>query len=123
MSTTPGRIFFDQHVSHLTGDKLDSLIQEQYLEGAVLISPFDVLETPPPHILHGHEAIKNFLRKWLDYHGQSTFTSLTNFAETEDSVTFHATMTSQTGNWMLGEAWHIVGGLPKGKIDRHYGFA
>ena len=123
MSSTPGHTFFDQHVSQLTRGDLDSLIQEQYIEDAVMISPFDVLETPPPHILRGHEAIKNFLRKWLDYHGPSHFTSLTNFAETEDSVTFHATMTSRTGNWMLGEAWHVVGGLPNGKIDRHYGFA
>jgi hypothetical protein len=123
MSTTPGHIFFDQHVSYLTSGDLDSLLQEQYVDDAVLISPFDVLETPPPHILRGHKEIKDFLRKWLDYHGPSTFTSLTNFAETEDSVTFHATMTSQTGNWMLGEAWHVVGGLPHGKIDRHYGFA
>lgn len=123
MSSTPGRTFFDQHVNYLTAGDLDRLMQEQYLEDAVLISPFDVLDTPPPHILRGHEAIKDFLRKWLDYHGPSTFTSLTNFAETEDSVTFHATMTSQTGNWMLGEAWHVVGGLPGGKINRHYGFA
>jgi hypothetical protein len=121
--STPGRDFFDQHVNYLTNGDLDSLIREQYLEDAVLISPFDVLDQPPPHILRGHEQIKNFLRKWLDYHGPSTFTSLTNFVETEDTVTFHATMTSQTGNWMLGEAWHIVGGLPGGKIDRHYGFA
>lgn len=123
MSTTPGHLFFDQHVNNLTPSGLDTLIQEQYLEDAVLISPFDVLDTPPPHILRGHAEIKNFLQKWLEYHGKSTFTSLTNFAETEDSVTFHATMTSQTGNWMLGEAWHVVGGLPNGKIDRHYGFA
>jgi len=123
MSSTAGHTFFDQHVSLLTRGDLDTLLRYQYLDDAVLISPFDVLDKPPPHILHGREAIKNFLRKWLDYHGPSNFTSLTNFAETEDSVTFHATMTSRTGNWMLGEAWHIVGGLPGGKIDRHYGFA
>lgn len=121
--STPGRDFFDQHVSYLRGNDLDSLLREQYLPDAVLISPFDVLDHPPPHILRGHEAIRNFLRKWLDYHGQSTFTPPTNFAELDDTVAFHATMTSQTGNWMLGEAWHIIGGLPGGKIDRHYGFA
>ena len=123
MNTTPGHLFFDQHVNYLMSKDVDRLVQDQYTEDAVLISPFDVLNTPPPHILRGREAIKEFLTKWLDYHGPSTFTSLTNFAETEDSVTFHATMTSQTGNWMLGEAWHVVGGFPTGKIDRHYGFA
>ena len=123
MAKTPGQTYFDQHVGYLMSGNLDNLVNEQYTEDAVMISPFDILETPPPHILTGREAIKNFLRKWLDYHGKSTFTSQTNFAELADSVTFHATMTSQTGNWMLGEAWHVVGGLPGGKIDRHYGFA
>jgi len=123
MADTSGRIFFDQHVGYLTKGDLDALVQGQYVEDAVMISPFDVLDKPPPHILRGRASIKDFLRRWLDYHGPSKFTSLTNFAETEDSIEFHATMTSKTGNWMLGEAWHVVGKLPDSKIDRHYGFA
>ena len=120
---SPGQAYFDQHVGYLMRNDIDNLVKEQYTEDAVLISPFDVLDTSPPHTLRGRQAIKNFLQRWLSYHGKSEFTSLTNFVATEDSITFHSTMVSQTGTWMLGEAWHLVGGLPRGKIDRHYGFA
>jgi hypothetical protein len=124
MADSPQQEYFNAHVGYLMGNDLDNLVKTQYTEDAVLISPFDVLEgKQPPHILKGRDEIKNFLRHWLDYHGPSQFTSLTNFVGTDDSITFHSTMTSQTGNWMLGEAWHVVGGFPNGKIDRHYGFA
>jgi ketosteroid isomerase-like protein len=123
VSTSPGQTFFNAHVGYLMSNDLDALVKEQYTEDAVLISPFDVLDTPPPHTLRGRQEIKNFLGKWLAYHGPSQFESLTNFVETEDSISFHSIMVSQTGRWMLGEAWHVVGGLPNGQIDRHYGFA
>jgi hypothetical protein len=123
MSDSPGQQYFNQHVGFLMSNDLDSMISTQYADNAILISPFDVLDTPPPNIVQGHAKLKDFFRKWLDYHGPSNYESLYDFAETEDSISFHAIMNSQTGKWMLGEAWHIVGGFPNGKIDRHYGFA
>ena len=117
---SPGQTYFNQHVGFLMGNDLDSLVTQQYTEDAVLISPFDVLgEKKPPHILHGRDEIKNFLRRWLDFHGKSQFTSLTNFAETDNSIFFQAIFTSNTGRWVVGDAWHMTDGM----IDTHYSFA
>jgi len=124
MSTTPGHAYFDAHVGFLMGNEVEKLVKAQYTEDAILISPFDVLPgKTPPNIVRGRAAIQDFLSKWLAYHGPSEYQALDMFAETDDSISFHAVMKSQTGLWMLGEAWHVTGGFPNGMIDRHYGFA
>ena len=48
--------------------------------------------------------------------------SLYDFAETENSIFFQAIFTSKTGKWVVGDAWHMRGGLT-GKIEVHYSFA
>lgn len=111
--------FFDQHMAYLAQRDLDGLLREQYTPDAILITPFDVLEKPPPHVVHAGPAMLDFFGRWLDYHGKFTVDSLYDYAETEDSISFHAQITSKTGKWVLGEAWHKRGD----KIDRHYGFA
>jgi hypothetical protein len=119
VSTTPGREFFDQHMAYINTRDLDGLVRNQYSENAVLITPFDILDKPPPHIIQAGPALIDFFVKWLDYHGAMTIDSLYDFAELDDTISFQALMTSQTGKWVLGEAWHLAGD----KIDRHYGFA
>ena len=52
--TTRGRKFFDTHMQYIYANKIDQMIDDQYTEAAVLISPFDVLSTPPPHIVRGN---------------------------------------------------------------------
>ncbi len=118
VSMTPGRQFFDQHMSYLNTRELDLLVRTQYSENAVLITPYDILDVPPPHIIPAGPALIDFFAKWLDYHGSMTIDSLYDFAELDDTISFQALMTSQTGKWVLGEAWHLAGD----KIDRHYGF-
>jgi hypothetical protein len=120
-TTTPARQFFDQHLNYLFQGQLDELMQEQYTEDAVLTSPFDVLDTPGPHVLRGRDEIKNFIAHWAGKHGESEW-EFQFWLETEDSISFAATMTNPTGTWAVSEAWHVVGGFPNGKIDRHYGF-
>lgn len=119
MSTTSGRQFFDQHMAYLSARDLDGLIKNGYTEDAVLITPFDVLDVPPPHIIKAGPALIDFFGKWLDYHAGMTVDSLYDFAELDDSIFFQALITSQAGKWVLGEAWHLAGD----KIDVHYGFA
>jgi hypothetical protein len=119
MSTSPGQKFFQEHMGYLMSGDLEGLLKNQYTEDAILITPFDILDVPPPHIIHAGPVMVDFFRKWLDYHGEMTIDSLYDFAELDDSISFQALITSQTGKWVLGEAWHLDGG----KIDRHYGFA
>lgn len=119
MSTTPGRKFFDEHMGYIGANDVGGMIDNQYTDDAILISPFDILDTPPPHIVRGGPALKSFFHKYLDWQGEINVESLYNFAETSDSVCFHAIFTSKTGRWVVGDEWH----MRDGKIDRHYSFA
>lgn len=119
MSTSPGRIFFDQHMAYIGTKDVEGMIDNQYAEDAVLISPFDILSTPPPHIIRGNQALKDFFHRYLDWQGEIQVESLYDFAEINDSICFQAIFTSKTGRWVVGDEWH----LHDGKIDRHYSFA
>jgi SnoaL-like domain len=120
MSTTPGRKFFDAHMQYIYANDIDGMIDNQYTEDAVLISPFDVLDDArPPHIVRGRAALKAFFAKYLAYQGSINVESLDNFAETDNSIFFQAVFTSRTGRWAVGDAWHMTDGM----IDTHYSFA
>ena len=119
MATSPGRAFFDEHMKFIYANDIDGMIDNQYTEDAVLISPFDALETPPPHIVRGRQALKEFFHKYIAYQGSIHVESLYDFAETENSIFFQAIFTSNTGRWVVGDAWHMTDGM----IDTHYSFA
>lgn len=119
MSTTLGRKFFDEHMNYISHNDIDGLIDNQYTQDAVLISPFDVLSTPPPHIIQGNKALKEFFRTYTAWQGSINVEKLYDFAETENSIFFQAIFTSNTGRWVVGDAWHMT----NGKIDTHYSFA
>ena len=119
MSTTPGRKFFDEHMGYIMSNNIDGLIDDQYTRDAVLISPFDVLPTPPPHIIRGNSALKEFFRTYVAWQGSINVEQLYDFAETDDSIFFQAIFTSKTGRWVVGDAWHMT----DNKIDTHYSFA
>jgi hypothetical protein len=117
--TTPGRKFFDEHMAYIYANKIDEMIDNQYAQDAVLISPFDVLSTPPPHIVRGNKALKAFFRTYIDWQGGIKVEQLDNFAETPESIFFQAIFTSKTGRWVVGDAWH----MRDGKISVHYSFS
>jgi hypothetical protein len=119
MSTTPGRKFFDEHMAYIYANDIDGMIDNQYTQDAVLISPFDVLPTPPPHTIRGNKALKDFFRTYIGWQGSIDVESLDNFVETDNSIFFQAVFTSKTGRWAVGDAWHMT----DGKIDTHYSFA
>jgi len=85
----------------------------------VLISSFDVLSVPPPHIVRGNKALKEFFRTYINWQGSINVESLYDFAETDDSIMFQAIFSSKTGKWVVGDAWH----MRDRKIDIHYSFA
>jgi hypothetical protein len=119
MNTTSGRIFFDEHMAYINNKDIDGMIDDQYTQDAVLISPFDILDTPPPHTVRGNEALKDFFHRYIDWQGSINVESLYDFAEPENSIFFQAIFTSRTGRWVVGDAWHMT----NGKIDTHYSFA
>lgn len=119
MSVTPGRKFFDEHMAYIYNNDVDGMIDNQYAPDAVLISPFDILDTPPPHVVRGNHALKDFFSRYLPWQGGINVEKLYDFAETENSIFFQAIFTSKTGRWVVGDAWHIT----DGKIDTHYSFA
>jgi hypothetical protein len=116
---TPGRQFFDEHMAYIYAGNLDGMIDDQYREDAVLISPFDILDTPPPHIVRGHEALKAFFHKYIEWQGSINVESLYDFAETEDVISFQAIFTSRTGRWVVGDAWSLKDRM----IAYHFSFA
>ena len=118
-STTPGRKFFDDHMAYLASDDIDTMIDEQYARDAVMFSPFDLLDTPPPHVVRGNRALKDFFRRYIAWQGPINVEQLYNFAETADSISFQAIFTSNTGRWVVGYAWHLT----NNKIDTQYSFA
>ena len=118
-ATTPGRKFFDEHMAYIYAGDVDGMIDNQYSEDAVLFSPFDILDTPPLHVVRGRAALKEFFHKYLAWQGAIDVESLYDFGETEDSIFFQAIFTSKTGRWVVGDAWHMKDGM----IDNHYSFA
>jgi len=119
MSTTFGQKFFDVHMEYIRNNDIDGMIDDQYTQDAILISPFDILPTPPPHVVRGNQALKDFFRKYIDWQGHIDVEKLYNFAELDDSINFMAIFSANTGRWVVGDEWHLV----EGKIDRHYSFA
>lgn len=115
---TRGQEVFDAHTNYLWARDFEGMIKNTYTPDAILVSAFDVLDTPPPHVVHAGPEMIDFFVRWFDYHGEMSFDSLYDFVELGDSIFFQAMMTSQAGKWVVGEAWHLVGD----KIDRHYGF-
>ena len=118
-TTTPGRKFFDEHMAYIYANKIDEMIDNPYTQDAVLFSPFDVLKTPPPHVVRGNKALKEFFHTYISWQGAIQVEKLYDFAETDDSIFFQAIFTSRTGKWVVGDAWH----MREGKIDVHYSFA
>lgn len=117
--TTPGRKFFDEHMEYLYAGNIDGMIDNQYQQDAVLISPFDFLDSPPPHIVQGRAALKDFFKKYMEWQGSINVESLYDFAETEDAISFQAIITASTGRWVVGDAWYMQNGL----IAYHFSFA
>lgn len=116
---SPGRKFFDEHMEYLNAGDVEGMIDNQYQENAVLISPFDFLDTSPPHIVQGRPSLKEFFRKYVAWQGTINVESLYDFAETEDAISFQAIFTSSTGRWVVGDGWYMQGNL----IVYHFSFA
>lgn len=119
-TTSPGKKFFDEHMAFIYANDIDGMIDKQYTQDAILISPFDVIPgKQPPHVVKGNKELKDFFHTYIAWQGSINVESLYDFAELDDTITFQAIFTSKTGRWVVGDSWH----MKDGKIDRHYSFA
>jgi len=106
-------------MAYIAANDVDGMIDNQYTEDAALISPFNVLTNPPPHVVRGRDALKEFFRIYLDWQGEIAVESFYDVVMLDDSICFQAIFTSHTGRWVVGDEWY----LRDGKIHRHYSFA
>jgi len=112
--------FFDDHMKYIYENDMEGMIRDQYTEDAILYNAFPFLDTPPPNVIKGREALTKVFKEYLAYQGEIKVESLFNFLETEDVISFQAVVTSsKTGRWTVGDTWL----MRDGKIARHFGFA
>jgi predicted SnoaL-like aldol condensation-catalyzing enzyme len=105
---------------YLETQNVEEMVNKTYKEDAILYNAFPFLDTPPPNVVKGREELIRVFQSYLDYQGEIQVDSLYNFLETEDVISFQATITSpKTGKWVVGDVWL----MESGQIARHFGFA
>ena len=108
MNSSPGRRFYEEQLAYLAAKDVDGLVANHYNDDAALIS-FDVT-------VRGREALREYFRTYLERLGTLTVTSTDKFTETEDTVFFEATVTSNLGTVRVYDAFV----LRDGKISYHF---
>ncbi|NBD32848.1 MAG: hypothetical protein GVY17_07775 [Cyanobacteria bacterium] len=120
MTITQGRQFFNEHMAYIEAKDMVGMVTKTYTEDAIFYNSFPFLETPPPNVIQGSEALIKAYSAFLEYQGEVQLDSLYNFLETEDVISFQAIITSpKTGRWAVGDIWL----MRQGKIARHFGIA
>ena len=115
-----GKQFFDRHMAYIGAKDIAGMVKDNYTEDAILYNAFPFLDTPPPNIITGQDALIKAFEQYMEYQGEIQVTSLWNFLDTPEVISFQATFTSpKTGNWAVGDIWLMRGE----KIYRHFGVA
>ena len=108
VNSSPGRKFYEEQLNYLAAKDVDGLVANHYNDDAVFIS-FDVT-------VKGREALRDYFRTYLERLGTLTVTSTDKFTETEDTIFFEATVTSNLGAVRVYDAFV----LRDGKISYHF---
>jgi hypothetical protein len=106
--TTWGRRFFDEQIALLQENKTDELIERHYHTDAVLVTFQGVVR--------GQQALKQHFQKYMNKLGQLTVLSLDQFAETEDTIFFEATVRTALGKAEVYDAFV----LRDGRASHHF---
>lgn len=112
------RQFFDEHMDYVAKKDIDGMVNAQYHEDAVLITFFDYKETKPPHYVRGHAELKSFFEEYQKILGDIKIKTMTELAETEDTISFQAIFDCNLGEKKVGDGLY----LKDGKISRHFGY-
>jgi hypothetical protein len=105
---TWGHRFYDEQVVLLQENKTDELIKRHYHSDAVLVTFQGVVR--------GEAALKQHFRKYMKKLGQLTVLSLDQFAETENTIFFEATVVTALGKAQVYDAFV----LRDGRASHHF---
>lgn len=105
---TPGKEFYERQVKHLLAGDAEGLVENNYLEEAVLVSP--------AFLVKGKPALREHFRNYLRWVQIKEVLSTDAFVETENSVLFEATVQSNHGVVKVYDAFV----LKDGKINYHF---
>lgn len=112
------RRFFDQHLETIASGDVETMVDRDYTEDAVLTTFFHGFsDQPAPITVKGREEIKQFFNKYMKTIGSIDVKTL-NFTEAEDNIFFQATFTCDLGLMTVGDAWV----MKDGQIVTHFGF-
>ena len=103
-----GHRFFDEQIALLEQGRTDELIERHYQPDAVLVSFQGVVR--------GHQALKRHFRSYMQKLGKLTVHSLDQFAETEDTLFFEASVSTSFGEGHVYDAFV----LKNGKVTHHF---
>lgn len=105
---TWGRRFYHEQIELLEQNRTDELIERHYHDAAVLVTFQGIVQ--------GHDALKRHFRNYMSKLGQISVRSLDQFAETDDSLFFEATVATALGVAKVYDAFV----LKQGKITHHF---
>jgi hypothetical protein len=105
---SPKRQFYDAQIRYLVAGDVEGLIDNQYTDDATLVS-FD-------HQIKGDAALKEYFKAYLETLGNLEVVSTDKFVETDDSVFFEATVSTNFGQAKVFDAWV----LRDVKISHHF---
>jgi carbon-monoxide dehydrogenase small subunit len=105
---TPGKEFYRRQVEYLIAGDADSLVEDNYHDDAVL--------TSAEWVVKGKDALKEHFRNYMRWVTIQEVQSTEQFAETENTVLFEATVRSNMGVVQVYDA--MV--LRDGKIAYHF---
>ena len=103
-----GHRCFDEQIALIEQDRTDELIERHYQPDAVLVS-FQ-------GIVRGHEALRRHFRSYMQKLGKLTMPSLDQFAETQDTLFFEASVSTSLGEARVYDAFV----LRDGKVTHHF---
>ena len=118
VAVSSNRKFFDAHLEAIAAGKIDEMVDRDYAENAVITTFFNGFpDRPAPFTIKGRQEIKKFFHEYMNVIGNIDVKTL-DFTETETSIFFQATFTSNLGLAIVGDAWY----MQNGKIAHHFGF-
>jgi aerobic carbon-monoxide dehydrogenase small subunit len=99
---TPGKRFYENQVRHLLAGDADGLVDDNYHPDAVVAS-FDFQVT-------GHEALKAHFRNYLKWVRIEEIISTDKFTESDDKVSFEATVRTNHGVFRVYDVFTLKDG-------------
>src|SRR5258708_3026565 len=101
MEQTPGKAFYQQQIAALEAYDIDALMAQYHPDAAMIGFDFTV---------KGHAAIRKHFVGYLERLGTLKLKSTDKFTETDDSIFFEATITTNLGEPRVYNLFLLPGG-------------